>query len=94
MPYKNYEDHLTSQRVWKFIKQLRFFRSMGLEPTEIFNNHSDLECQYCLKITPRSCAHIFRHEPDCPHLPEVMEILGNPKTTWSRQPKTYAHSSD
>lgn len=91
MPYKYLADRLANQKWhYNYAQQLPFYRSMGLEPLEINNVRSPLQCQHCGRVTPRNCAHRFRHYPNCAHLPEVMRILGNPRMYWNRRPKGVA----
>lgn len=85
MAYKDPIVAARQKKVFAAMKKLRFYRSMGLEPRDVNNPKSDLECRHCFKITHRACPHMFRHERWCPYYSETMEILGNPRTFWSRK---------
>jgi len=88
MPYKNREDRLANQQMWyNDVLKLRFYRSMGLEPMDLNDHYSNLRCEHCARVSHRFSAHIFRHYPNCPHLPKVMEILDHPRISWSRRRK-------
>lgn len=92
MPYKSEADRKGNFLFKKEVRineyrkrKLKFYRGMGLEPLDVNDSNSELECLHCGKITPRSCAHMFRHYEGCrmiKHLP--VEIK-----KWRRTTKVY-----
>lgn len=80
MPYKDPEDAAANKKLWwNYGLKLPLYRSMGLEPVDINDVRSALACSSCGKVTPRNCAHMFRHETDCEH--------ALPRRYWNRRPK-------
>lgn len=75
MPYKDPEAARISRRDSESRSQLRKYRAMGLEPMDIDDPRSDLECLTCGRITTRATNHQYRHEPDCPMLIKTIALL-------------------
>lgn len=88
MPYANKQDRADNRR-WKYnAKQLEKFRQMGLEPLDVNDVWSNLECLTCGKVTGRGSAHMFRHFEGCPMIEATTRITGNSPRTWNRLKKS------
>src|SRR6266700_1934344 len=86
LPYKNRTDRLENQRMWhRYGKQLPRYRAMGLEPLDINDQWSPLQCNHCGKVTGRSSAHVYRHYQGCVHRNRTLRLAGYPRTYWSRR---------
>lgn len=65
MPYKNIEDSRANRRLGRSRRGLERLRSLGLEPRDVNDPRSEVECLDCGKISKRSTAIMFKHEPWC-----------------------------
>jgi hypothetical protein len=86
VPYKERQDRLENQRFWhNYVVKLRLYRSMGLEPVDINDPRSALECQHCGKVTGRNSAHVYRHHRGCVKRLRTLRLAGYPREYWSRR---------
>ena len=82
MPYTRTEDAKANRRMKdRSANEIRY-RQMGLEIIE----DGILLCNTCMRESKLSTAHIFRHEPSCPWVDEVLRLTGRTRAdlNWKR----------